>query len=166
MFETSCATTSEVWELAAYASFFISCQHRSLTCHLLYKSFTAPPPIPFRLHWEHGACNLGGSERNGGKRKEEQRKKSAPAPLTIPTTTILLLPLFPLSLNRLKHKHNWTCWKLHNGTEGGKWSHTLSTHGCLGQGAINSTPGYCVLTRPPVQSPKTSLPKCEIKDEL
>lgn len=29
---------------------------------------------------------------------------------------------------------------------GGKWSHTLRTHGCLGQGAINSTAGYCVLT--------------------
>lgn len=76
MFKTSCATTSEVWELAAYASFFISCQHRSLTCHLLYKSFAAPPPIPFRLHWEHGACNLEGvREGLGGGRMEEQRKK-------------------------------------------------------------------------------------------
>lgn len=77
MFKTSCATTSEVWELAAYASFFISCQHRSLTCHLLYKSFAAPPPIPFRLHWEHGACNLEGVREGlgGGGRKEEQRKK-------------------------------------------------------------------------------------------
>lgn len=121
MFKTSCATTSEVWELAAYASFFISCQHRSLTCHLLYKSFAAPLPIPFRLHWEHGACNLEGvREEWGGEERRSREKKSALGPLTIPTTTILLLPLFPLSLNRLKHKHNWTCWKLHNGTEGGK----------------------------------------------
>lgn len=71
-----CNYFREVWELAAYASFFISCQHRSLTCHLLYKSFAAPPPIPFRLHWEHGACNLEGvREEWGGGRKEEQRKK-------------------------------------------------------------------------------------------
>lgn len=76
MFKTSCATTSEVWELAAYASFFISCQHRSLTCHLLYKSFAAPPPIPFRLHWEHGACNLEGVREEWGGGGAEKKKCS------------------------------------------------------------------------------------------
>lgn len=36
---------------------------------------------------------------------------------------------------------------MHNGTEGGKWSHTLKTHGCPGQGAI-SPPTYTHFTPP------------------
>lgn len=71
--------------------------------------------------------------KRGGVRveKKERAEDSHPSPHPC---------LSPPSLSRLKHKHNWTCWKTHNGTEGGKWSHTLKTHGCPGQGAINPHP--------------------------
>lgn len=99
-------------------------------------SLTSAFSLSLSTHPPFHSTGTRSPQLKGSGRNRWSREKAA-APTLAPTPPSSL----PLLLNRLKHKHNWTCWKQHNGGGGGGVkSYPAHTHGCLGQGAINSTP--------------------------
>lgn len=67
-------------------------------------------PCTSPLSWLYRGQGAHGFE---GVSEEERVRKDCSSDTSLPPT-----PSF--SLNRHKHKHNWTCWKAYNGTGGGK----------------------------------------------
>lgn len=93
-------------------------RHQSHSCHLLKNALVtsailhrpSPSPAP-----SDSAGSLVPMVFGVREEWEERRRLHTPNSIAI---TLPHSSSSPLPLNRLKHKHNWTCWKPHNGTEG------------------------------------------------